>query len=381
MKRHLALILSAVMLCSAAACGADKGETGKEDAVSQISVQSAKEEETAQSDPFAAVSVVDQSEDSEAVDPQTFVEQVMEKYLFEGIVYAEKDGKPVAVCARGNDESGKPLTADTPMPIGSVSKQFCAAAILRLAEQKKLSLDDTVGTYFPEYTAAKEVTLKQLLSMRSGVPNFTEELFTITKNDNTDEENTELIKKWIFEKPMDFNPGEGYTYSNSNFMLLGNIVEQVTGQPYAAYLRENFFEPLGMTHTGTISEMTESAQWTGGVSYQHIDLQPGLTKGAGDILSNGADISLWLNALSSGKVITDESYQAMTTNYTEEQGYGYGIRTNFFGGIGHPGSIGSYVALDYIQPEEHLTFFLASSSLSENGMFPMVTEVLRGLRA
>ena len=90
-----------------------------------------------------------------------------------------------------------------------------------------------------------------------------------------------------------------------------------------------------MKHTGNIAEMKASAEWAGGVMYEKIDAQPGITKGAGDLLSTGEDINIWLKALSEGKVITEKSFKAMITDYSSGEGYGYGIRCPFFGGIGH----------------------------------------------
>ncbi len=262
------------------------------------------------------------------------------------------------------------------MPIGSVSKQFCAAAVLKLQEEGKLSIDDDVQKYFPVYESAVGIKLRDLLSMRSGIPDFTEEIFEIASVDKTEEENTEILLKWLCEKPMNQKPDTFYEYSNSNFFLLGNIVEQITGMKYIDYLRENFFTPPGMKNTGNIAEMNSGAEWAKGVSFKQIDLQPGITKGAGDIISTGADMSLWLNGLSSGKIISAESFEEMITDRNHGEGYGYGIRTDFFWGVGHPGSIGTYVAIDSIDTESGITVFYSSSTLGAAKVTPFTAELV-----
>jgi CubicO group peptidase (beta-lactamase class C family) len=137
------------------------------------------------------------------------------------------------------------------MPVGSVSKQFCAAAILMLRDKGELSLDDTLSKYFPEYEIGKDITLKQLLSMQSGIYDMVNEgVVDDMSADNSEEANTEVIKNWIFSKELKFEPGSTMSYSNSNYFLLGNIVEQVSGEKYMDFLRENIFKPIGMNNTG-----------------------------------------------------------------------------------------------------------------------------------
>ena len=179
--------------------------------------------------------------------------------------------------------------------------------ISAIQEQGKLSISDTLDKYFPEYEHAKQITLKDMLAMRSGIPNPTEDLYDYVSVDSTEAENVEAIKKYVFEKPLDFEPDTSYAYSNTNYFLLANIIEQISGQSYNEFLRENILTPLKMTHTGTIIELGDSPAWTQGVEYKNIDLEPGLTKGAGDVISNAADMTTWLKALSSGKVVSENS--------------------------------------------------------------------------
>ena len=363
MKKLLITILASLTLLSAVGCSHTKQDAQNISSQQTISAESSE------------------TVTAEEKDHQSEVEELLKGMDFKGVVYAEKNGKTAVVFADNTLENGGAVTSDTVVPIGSVSKQFCAAAILLLQEQGKLSLDDTLDKYYPEYTAAASVTLQQLLSMRSGIPDISEEILnTVVSADNTEEQNNAKLREYFFSRPLIFEPGSAYTYSNTNFMLLGNIAEKVSGMKYIDFLRENIFTPLGMTHTGSIDEMTAGAAWAQGVVYRNIDLQPGVTKGAGDLLSNGKDIALFLNELSSGKIISAESFEAMTTDYNDGEGYGYGIRCDFFGGIGHPGSIGKFVSADVIDTEENIVVFLNSDHINAGQLNAVLSGVLNCLR-
>lgn len=147
--------------------------------------------------------------------------------------------------------NGDPVTAETPFRIGSVTKQFTAAAILRLAQQGRLSLDDRLSKYFPPFPGADKVTLRELLTHTSGIHNYTDVL-----NSNPLVGGPTLMKahttaQWVDhiarQRPLyDFPPGTAWHYTNSGYFLLGAIVEKISGQPLGAYLRDQFFAPLGM---------------------------------------------------------------------------------------------------------------------------------------
>ena len=369
MKKMIALVLSSLILCMSAGCAAAEVETN---------VSQAPESSTSAADILGLPSAPAESSE-EQEDVSTAVNKLLDEYKFEGVFYAVKGGEVVVSEARGKLENGNDIKIDTPMPIGSISKQFCATSILLLAEQGKLSLDDTLDKYYPEYEQSSKMTLRNLLSMRSGIPDITEEIFDITSVDMTDEENTAVFKEWLFSQPLIAEPDTQFKYSNASFILLGNIVEQVSGEKYIDFLRKNIFDPVGMKHTGSIEEMSASASWADGVTYKNINLQPGITKGAGDIISNAEDMTLWMNALSSGKILSAESYEAMTTDYTPGEGYGFGIRTQFFGGIGHFGQIGDYTAFDYFRPESELTIYV-SSTLSSTALPDLIMKTMPIIR-
>src|SRR5208283_4739801 len=130
----------------------------------------------------------------------------------------------------------------------SITKQFTAAAILKLQEEGKLSVNDKLTKYFPEFPRGDEVTLEHLLTHTSGIHSFASkpQFLEMVKSPVKEEDLVRSIEK----DPYDFAPGKKYQYNNSGFFLLGCIIEKVSGHSYGDFLRENFFEPLGMTNTG-----------------------------------------------------------------------------------------------------------------------------------
>ena len=175
MKKILAVILSSLIICAAAGCGSNqKSESASKAETTQAATEAVPEATVATASP--AVS--------------SDLEDTIKSHDFEGIIYAVKDGKPVASYAKGKLENGSEITLDSPMPVGSVSKQFCAAAVLLLQEQGKLNVNDTLDKFYPDYKEGKKITLKNVLSMRSGIPEITEEDMHMT-----DKEIEALAKK------------------------------------------------------------------------------------------------------------------------------------------------------------------------------------------
>ena len=146
----------------------------------------------------------------------------------------------------------KAATASTRYAIGSVSKQFTVAALLLLAERGKLSLNDKVGKYLPDLTQAREVTIRELLSHTSGYEDYAPQDYMIPAWSRPITPR-EILDQWA-KKPLNFDPGTRWQYSNTNYVIAGQIFEKVSGQPLVAFLRENIFGPLGMTTPGEITD-------------------------------------------------------------------------------------------------------------------------------
>ena len=293
---------------------------------------------------------------------------------YDGIIYITHNGNIVYQRATGTDENGDPLTIDTSMYIGSVSKQFCAAAVMILRDQGKLSVDDTIDKYFPEYDRGGDITVKHLLTMRSGIRDTVGEGFAGTlPYENSEEENTALIKEWIFSQPLLFEPGSAFIYSNSNYILLADIVEQVSGEYYNDFLREHIFDPLEMKHTGLITEIPDSPAWAEKLicdsEVEEVKIK-GIAKGAGDIASNAPDMVKWMEGLSGGKIVSADTLREMTEDYSPDFGekYGYGLTQMFAGGVGHEGAVSSYSSWDYFNPESGYCFFCDSNGSDPGNM-------------
>lgn len=379
--------MSLLIICAAAACTSENKES---ESVSETTAsQTVKSETTA---PAATKAVettkAEATTAAQEAKPQVLsseaqaaLDQTIENYGFEGVVYVVKDSTPAYQFAKGTLCSGAEINIGTSMPVCSVSKQFCAAAIMILQEDGLLSIDDTLDKYFPEYTEGKKIKLKNLMSMRSGILDFSEESNPrVLTDDKTEEENKAALKNWVFSQSLIAEPDSCFEYTNVNFFLLSQIVEQVSGERYVDFLREYFFEPLGMTHTGSVVELGENPEWASGATFPDLGMDPVFANGCADLVSNAEDIIKWITALGSGRVVNEDSFAQMTTNYSEGTGYGYGLFTNVSGGIGHPGSLGVYTSYDYINADDNTEIFLCSNTLPISSINQFMVEIIEDAR-
>lgn len=254
-------------------------------------------------------------------------------------------------------------------PIGSLSKQFCSTAILMLQEQGKLNVQESITKYFPEYTAAEKVTIEDLLTMRSGISEHQEGLekgeYSLSVN-ASEAENQQAILNWIYNKDLEFVAGTRFKYSNTNYLLLSMIVEKVTEQSYKDFLVENIFTPLGMKNTGFYEELLNDPELAENTVNSNGPIDPelkGLTQGCGDLVSNAKDIDKWLTALGEHTLISEESFKQMTTNYSLNVGYGYGVYLTQYGGIFHDGAIVSYNCGALVCPKDKFNVFTVSNEI------------------
>jgi CubicO group peptidase (beta-lactamase class C family) len=225
-----------------------------------------------------------------------------------------------------------PVTSQTKFRIGSISKQFTAAAILKLQEQGKLSVEDKLSKYFPAYPRAGEVTLRHLLTHTSGIRNYTDKpgfMDSVAKPVKP-----EVLVASFAKDRFDFDPGQKWSYCNSGFFLLGCIVEKVSGQSYEAFLRNTFFEPLGMRNSGVhrsdLALNHEALGYNGGPN-RAVNWDMSWAGGAGALYSTVGDLYRWNEALFHGKVLASATLEAafkpVKTAPNQEDdsaGYGYG---------------------------------------------------------
>ncbi|MEE1218308.1 MAG: serine hydrolase domain-containing protein [Ruminococcus sp.] len=372
MKKVLAIALCCAMVFSVSACSSDSSNNTE----TTVSSTSANTDTTSNTEATISTEEI-----------KTHIENAIKKNKFEGIVYLTKNGSVVYESATGKDEKENDLTVGSNMYIGSLSKQFCATAIMMLKEQGKLSVDDTLDKYFPEYQYGEKITIKNLLTMRSGIVNTTPE--TTFLNDISDEITVKTITDCVFKQPLNFEPDTSFEYSNSNYFLLACIVEQVSGQNYNDFLRKNIFEPLEMTNTGFVSEVKDNPKWADGFDFNKInfgellekfsdDKKILLLKGAGDISSNAYDMDKWMRCLVSGKVISKDSYKEMSQNYTTEQAmqYGYGL-IKMYNGVGHTGSVFTYTSLNYINENQGYNLFIINN-VNYQKLMQLTTDIIYG---
>jgi len=279
-----------------------------------------------------------------------------------------KDGKTIYQKAFGmaNLELNVKLKPEHIFRIGSITKQFTACAILKLAEEGKLSLNDDITKYIKDFpTHGNKITIEHLLTHTSGIKSYTgmkEWDGEVRKKDFTPEEMINYFK----DQPMDFKPDEKYRYNNSGYFLLGYIIEVVSGKTYAEYIDEAFFKQLGMSssyydNTSKIIQNRASGYQKNGNNYENAAfLSMTQPYAAGSLLSNVDDLAKWYQAVADYKVVKKESLDKAHTSYTLKNGkptnYGYGWAIgNIQGseGYSHGGGINGYLTASiYLKNEK-----------------------------
>jgi CubicO group peptidase (beta-lactamase class C family) len=268
---------------------------------------------------------------------------------------------------------GGPVDTETVFRIGSITKQFTAAAILRLAADGKLSIDDPVELHLPDFPVGeRRITVRHLLGHTSGIKSYTAMpvMLEVARKDLPPSGLIDLFK----DAPPDFAPGERYLYNNSGYVMLGAIIEAVAGKSYEAFLTETFFEPLDLTRTRYLYDAPIIAKRASGYTLtpqlQHAaPLSMHLPHAAGALGSTAEDLLAWSEALRGGKAVAAEDYAAMTTpgrlNDGEATSYGLGLllsRYRNHGRIGHGGGINGFLSDLAYWPEHDLTIAVVSNS-------------------
>lgn len=256
--------------------------------------------------------------------------------------------------------TGKPLTADAVFRIGSVSKQFAAVGVLKLVEAGKMSLDDTLSRYVPNYPNGAKITVRELLNHTAGIKNYTSAPGWVDGPIDTDRTTAQMIASFQDDTP-DFAPGKGWNYSNSGYILVGAVIEAASGKPWYQYLQDTLFTPLGLDHTGYGGNRKLAARMVPGYSLDDTGkviasrkISMSVPHAAGALLSTVDDLQKWNRALHEGKVLEDATYLAMITpvGKAAEQHYGFGIETGTVQGhpvLRHSGGIFGFASmLEYV---------------------------------
>ena len=231
-----------------------------------------------------------------------------------------------------NVTSKQPNDSNSVFMICSITKSFTSTLILQLQEAGKLSVEDPLDKYFPDYPKGNTIKLKHLLSHTSGIYNYTNE---IDPEDSTIVGNPvpkQLVLDIIYKKPLAFTPGSKYSYCNSGYFLLGMIIEKVTGKPYEQVMREKILEPLQMTHSGFDFIHLQSRNKTTGYEVLNASQQipthlwdSTVTYAAGGIYSTVGDLYKWAKAVGAGKLLSKDSWQQAFTPGLDHYGYGWWI--------------------------------------------------------
>jgi CubicO group peptidase (beta-lactamase class C family) len=257
-------------------------------------------------------------------------------------------------------KSGRALSADDSFRIGSVSKQFAAAALLKLVEAGKVSLADPLAKYLPEFPNGGHITVLELLNHTSGVKSYTSMPAFMEGPVDQDLSTTQLVAIFKDAKP-DFAPGAGWAYDNSGYVLVGAVIEAASGMPWHEYERSALFEPLGLAHTGYGGDARFVARQVSG--YTQADgkfvpakvLSMSVPHAAGALVSTVDDLVKWNRALHEGRVLKTASYVQMITPVGKaiEAKYGFGIEHDALRGqdlLAHSGGIFGFASmLDYVQ--------------------------------
>jgi D-alanyl-D-alanine carboxypeptidase len=275
----------------------------------------------------------------------------------------------------------EPAQASMAYPIGSISKQFTATAVLLLEQQGKLKLDDTVGKYLPGLTEGDKVTIRNLLTHTSGYQDYAPQDYTIPTWKHPVDPMT-LVTEYA-GKPLDFQPGTKWQYSNTNFVVAAMIVQKVSGEPFATFLRDHVLQPTGLKDVLNLSTERRSLQVSGYMRNALAPVRPAALEAPGwyfgdaDLAMPSATLLKWDISVTDRTLLSAKSYDEMETPFILKDGrnthYGLGLFIQSRDGypmLEHDGEVGGFVAENLVISREHtaidvLTNQEASDAASE----------------
>jgi D-alanyl-D-alanine carboxypeptidase len=291
-----------------------------------------------------------------------------------------KDGRIAYLQAYGLARLAPPMEATPQMQyaIGSISKQFTAAAVLLLAQEGKLTLDDPVSKYLPDLTRAKEVTIRMLLSHTSGYQDYWPEDYVMTSM-MVPTNAQHILDVWA-KRSLDFDPGTKWQYSNTNFVIAGRIVEQVSGTPLIDLLKKRIFLPLGMDNVyDTDASKLPATDPTG---YERHALGPqrpspqegtGWMFAAGELAMPAHDLALWDISVINRSLLDSASYAQMfkpvLLKSGASSGYGLGVFLGKRDGhayIEHSGEVSGFVSENLVFPDDRAAIIVLTNEMATN---------------
>jgi CubicO group peptidase (beta-lactamase class C family) len=331
-----------------------------------------------------------------AQDKSLKIDELVNKYheygQFSGAVLVSEGGKVIYKKGVGyaNAEWKIPNVPDVKYRLGSITKQFTSMLIMQLVEKGKINLDGKLSEYLHHYRkdVGDKVTIHQLLTHTSGIPDYTESSDFMRDEIRNPYPAKELIEKFC-SGDLEFEPGTQWKYDNSGYIILGAVIEEVTGKPYETVLKENILEPLGMNSTGydhneEIIEKRASGYHKAGleiINAPYIDMS--LPFAAGSLYSTVEDLYIWDQALYTDKLVSNQSKEKIFTPYMNNYGYGWHISEQEFGGekkkvISHSGGIFGFntILLRYVD-DKNLIVLLCNVLPGElNGLSKGIANIL-----
>jgi CubicO group peptidase (beta-lactamase class C family) len=303
---------------------------------------------------------------------------------FSGAVLVAKGGEVILSKGYGiaNRESNALNTPQTVFRIGSMTKSFTAIAIMQLAEGGWLSVDDTLSKHIPDFPNGQCITLAQLLSNTSGIPDYiiTPEYQQIAQQHVTPDALTALFR----DKALQFEPGADFGYSNSGWVLLGMVAEKITGQSFGELIREQIFKAAGMAHSGYEWEQPVIKQRAPG----YIDTGAGINQAdfidestmhaAGGLYSTAEDLYRWAQVLASGALLHPDTLKRMTVPVYPQYGYGWELYSlHNHAVVGHSGGLPGYVSNFARFPADDAVIIILSNLGS--AAVPQMTDALAAI--
>ncbi|HET8750281.1 MAG TPA: serine hydrolase domain-containing protein, partial [Sphingomicrobium sp.] len=296
-----------------------------------------------------------------------------------------RDGKIVLSKAYGKANETLPANPSLPYQIASNSKQFTAMALLLLEDEGKLSLDDAVSKYIPGITEGDKITIRELLSHTSGLEDFWPQDYMFSDMD-VPTTPQHIVDKWA-KKPLNFQPGEQWQYSNTGYVVAGMIAEKVSGEPLLTYLQRKIFKPLGMTSvrdqdtTNTPAFPAPYTRYALGPIRLQKPPASGWLYAAGELSMTAADLAKWDIARIDRAVVPADDWQAQETevklNDGEGTGYGLGvsIRTDPRR-ITHTGEAVGFLSINTVYPDQHAAVVVLTNSWNTGDAY---RQIARGI--
>lgn len=351
MLKPISILLCLLITGSALLCGCNSGEESETEPATQAATAPATVAPTTAA-PATKDSADGQGYNYVAIKKKSGeiisqFDKIVEAKNFNGTIYMKLGNDFEYLSSKGAANSNKHIdnSINTRFYIGGITKQFTAAAVLILSEKKKLSLDDTLDKYFPDYEAGGKVTVKQLLNMTSGINTYVlhndittpsnyliGDLDEKVKEDNSAKENKELILDWIFSQKLIFAPGTKFDESESNYFLLGEIIEQASGMSYADYLKTAMFAPLGMGSSNFEPDEKMALAYDKAANTKSLNYK-GVGYSAFGMISSVSDLLKWTDGLLNNQVLAPASFKLMFSNQVSgikdnKISYGFGVKMN-----------------------------------------------------